>query len=99
MMDRPAGRAVPDDGRLTLVGDADGGDIGGGHTGPGDRLHRHSQLRGPDLPGVMLHQAGCGKELLELLLGHPTDGAVMVEHQGTGTGGALVKGKDEAHGS
>jgi len=98
MVDRPAAGAVPDHGSFALVGDADRGDIGGGQAGPGNRLHRHSQLRGPDLVGVVLHQTRCGKELAELLLGQATDISVMVEHQGTGTGRSLVKGKDEAHG-
>ncbi len=97
MVDRPAGRAVPDHGGFPLVGDADGGDIGGGHAGPGNRLHRHAELRGPDLLGVVLHQAGRGEELAEFLLGEAADRAVMVEHQGAGTGCSLVKGKDEAH--
>ena len=99
MVDRPAGRALPDHGRFPLVGDADGGNIGGGHTGPGNRLHRHTQLGGPDFLGVVLHQAGRRKELAEFLLGKAADRAVMVEHQGAGTGCPLVKGKDEAHGS
>jgi hypothetical protein len=45
----------------------------------------------------VLYQAGRGKYLAEFLLGDPADSAVMVEHQGTGTGRSLVKGKYEAH--
>ena len=70
VIDRLSGIFVPDDGRLSLVCDADGSDIRS--LGPGllHGLHSHAQHRGPDLPRVMLHPAGLRKILGKFLLSH-----------------------------
>ena len=65
-MDRLAGLPVPDDHRLALVGDADGGDIG---WLPGRRVADRRAARRDNAPpyifGIVLHPAGLGKELGE----------------------------------
>ena len=68
VVDRLAGVTVPDDGRLALVRDADGGDV---LRRRADLVHgrqRHAELGRPDLVGVMLDPAGLGEILGELLL-------------------------------
>ena len=68
VVDRLAGVTVPDDSRLALVRDADGGDV---LRRRADLVHgrqRHAELGRPDLVGVMLDPAGLGEILGELLL-------------------------------
>ena len=69
VVDRLAGLAVPDDGRLALVGDADGGDVRR-RASPraAERLDGDADLRRPDLLRVVLDPAGLRKDLRELLL-------------------------------
>src|SRR5437763_10087180 len=50
----PSGTAFPDDGRLTLVGDADGRNFPGGHPRALQYSRGHRALRLPDLLGIML---------------------------------------------
>ena len=68
VVDRLAGVTVPDDGRLALVRDANGGDV---LRRRADLVHgrqRHAELGRPNLVGVMLDPAGLGEILGELLL-------------------------------
>ena len=90
-MDGLAGVLVPHDGGLTLVGDADGGDVRGGDAQVLHGLLRHFQLGGPDLLGVMLDPAGLGEELGELLLGHTAHLALFIEQDAAVAGGARVQ--------
>ena len=69
IVDGGTGLAVPEDGGLPLVGDAQGGngfrvDMGGVHC-----LRQRPFLRGPDLHGVVFHPAGLGVNLMEGVLG------------------------------
>ena len=91
---RLAGGLVPDDGGLPLVGDADGGDVGGGSADFAHGLHRRPQLGGPDLVGVVLHPAGLGEDLGELLLGPAAHLPLLVEEDAAVAGGAGVEGHD-----
>ena len=50
VVDRLAGLAIPDDGRLALVGDADGGDVLGRQTRAPERLDGDADLRSPRSP-------------------------------------------------
>ena len=55
---RLAGLAVPDDRRLALVGDADGGDVLRPDVRAAERLDRDADLRRPDFLRVVLDPAG-----------------------------------------
>ncbi len=64
-----AGRAVPHDGRLALVGDADRGHVALRSTSRlRQRLVHHARLRRPDLVRVVLDPARLREDLAELLL-------------------------------
>src|SRR5205807_10552326 len=96
--DGPAGLAVPDDGRLPLVGDTDGGAILGRDAGPAERFDGDADLGGPDFERVVLDPAGLGEDLGEFFLRDGPDAAVMIEDDGPGAGGAFVEGEDAGHG-
>jgi hypothetical protein len=87
--------AVPYDGGLPLVGDADGGDVGGTGLDARHNLAGGVQLRLPDRLGVVLHPAGLRVDLLERLLGGGDDRSRAVKEDGAGGGCALVQGEDE----
>ena len=85
-----AGRAVPEQRRLALVGDADGG--GQGVAG---RLAQHLDAGLPDLLRVVLDPAGLWVDLAKLALRRPERRAGGVEEDRAGRGRALVEGKQE----
>ena len=91
VVDGPPGGPVPQNGGLTLVGDADGGDLRRVYPRLGDDLHHYPVLGGPDLHGVMLHPPLPGVELGELLLRHAENVLLPVKEDGAGTGGALIQ--------
>ena len=66
--DRLTRRLIPHDGGLTLVGDADRGDLIIGRADLAHRLTRDAQLRLPDLVRVVLDPSGLRKKLGEFLL-------------------------------
>ena len=68
LRDGLAGVPVPDDGRLALVGDADGRDVGGREACPVRAPRARRELRRPDRFGIVLDLARCGKDLRELPL-------------------------------
>jgi hypothetical protein len=68
-MDRAAGGAVPEQGRLALVGDAECGDVLGCKSGLRHRLAGGGKCAVPDLLGIMLDPAGLRIALGEFLLG------------------------------
>ena len=84
------GRAVPEQHRLALVGDADGG-------GPlaAGRLAQHGDAGLPDFFRVVLHPAGFRVDLAKLALGLPQRRARAVEQDRAGGRGALVEGEQE----
>ena len=91
---RLAGFSVPDDGGLPLVGDADGGNVGGGRPDV-----RHSPLGDlylgrPDLVGVMLHPAGLGEILGKFLLGDGTHFPLLVKKNAAVGRGAGIQRHD-----
>ena len=94
-MNRSAGLAVPDDCGLALVGNSDRRDPIEIHTCLRDDFRHHARLGRPDLFGVVLDPARLRIMLGEFTLGHTADGAGVIEQYCTGTGGALVEGKDE----
>ena len=93
IVDRLTGFAVPDNGGLTLVGDADGGDVLGIQTGIGERPAHRLGGRAPQVAGVMLDPARCRDLLGELDLGQPANAVALVEHDGARRCRALVDGK------
>ena len=80
--DRRAGRvqgaAVPDDGGLALVGDADAGRL---LVGAGQRLAAGGDGRRPDVVGLVLDPAGAGEQLRELAVAAGQDVAVLAHDQ------------------
>ncbi len=90
----PAAPLLPDHGRLSLVGDADGGDLPGRNAGLAQDGLRRLELRRPDVLGVVLHPAGLGVDLGELAALGGDGLCLLVEEDGAGAGGALVQGED-----
>ena len=88
---RFAGAAVPEDGGLPLVGDADGRHLPGVDVGGVHHLGQRLLFHVPQIHGVMLHPAGLGIDLAEGILGAGHDAAGAVEQDGTGTGGSLIQ--------
>ena len=94
VVDRPSCRSVPDDRRLALVRDADGGDV----TRDESRLlesFSHDLVHGaPDLFRVVLDPAGLREVLRELLLRDADDLGIHIEDDGTVACRAGVKRHD-----
>src|SRR5699024_10673472 len=86
----PSGLLVPDDGGLTLVGDADRGDLFGGDVTFAKRLLDDGLDVGPDLLGVVFDPPRAGKYLLVFALVHRDDASVPVEEDAAARRGALV---------
>ena len=80
---RLAGGLVPQDRRLALVGDADGGNVSGGETCLADGILRGLQLGRPNCLGVVLNMAGAREDLRELLLRGRLGLARSIEDDGT----------------
>ena len=98
VVDRLAGGAVPDEGGLALVGDADGDDVAGQEPGFAKDFDGCGELRGEDVVGIVFDAAGVGVDLRELMLGHADDGAIVREEKGSRAGGSLIEGEDVRHG-
>src|SRR5215470_953012 len=79
VVNRLSARAIPDDGRLALVGDADGGDVFGSDAGLRERFARAVELRTPDVFGVVFDPAGPWEDLREFLLRDARDASLSVE--------------------
>ena len=91
VIDRHSTGAVPDDGRLTLVGDADD------HRrliGLRQDFLRDGQDRRPDRFGIMFHPALSRIVLGEFLLGDMQRLTLVVEYDCAGTGCALINRKN-----
>ena len=95
VVDRLAGRAVPHQRGLALVGDPDRGDVGRGDVGLGQRAGDDLTGVVPDLGRVVLDPAGLREDLLVFhLVGHD-DPAVAIEDHTPGGGRSLVDCSDE----
>ena len=94
VVDGLAGVLVPDDRGLALVGDADGGDVGGGDAGLLEGALDDLLAARPDLRRIVLDPARLGVDLLVLLLVDRDDAAGVVEDHEAGARGALVEGSD-----
>ena len=89
-----AGGLVPNNGGLTLVGDADSGDVGGGSSDLPHGLHGNPKLCGPDLVGVVLYPAGLGEDLGKFLLSGTAHMPLLIEENAAVAGGPGVKGQN-----
>ncbi len=86
--------AVPDDGGLALVGDADGRQVGRKQSPLRQRFGDDRLRATPNLLGVVLHPSLLRIDLLVLLLGRRHDSHVPVKHDEAGAGGPLVNRPD-----
>ena len=90
VVDGETGLAVPDDGGLSLVGEAEARDVSLGHVGLFHRLSYDDRLRVPNLVRVVLDPSWLGEVLLESTLGYRHGSALVVEEDSPGAGGPLV---------
>ena len=88
-------RPVPEHGGLALVGEADGGDAAA--VVAAQRLAARGQRRLPDLLRLVLHPAGPGEVLRELLVPAGHHAAGLVDHQRGDAGRAGID-RDDGHG-
>jgi hypothetical protein len=92
--DRRAGRAVPDERRLALIGNADRRHVGGAQPRARQRFGRDGELRRPDVGGIVLDPARPRKDLSEFLLRDRAHTAAAIEHDRARARRALVEGED-----
>ena len=88
---------VPHEGCLTLVRDADGGDVIRLERRLTHDLFRHPGLGGPDGLRVVLDPAGPRKDLRKLLLRNGDDAACTIEEHGARTARALIECENVGH--
>ena len=79
IIDRFSSLLVPDNRRLTLIGDTDRRNIRRRRADHVHRLNRHAKHCRPDLIGIVLHPARIRKKLPELFLCHRTDLSLLVK--------------------
>ena len=96
-VDRSAGRAFPHDRGLSLVRDADSGDVARADAGRRERLAPDGDSRREDLVRVVLDVARRGITLGDLAVGAAADGSRFVEDERGRAGRSLVEGEDERH--
>jgi len=90
-IDRPAGFAVPEQRRFTLVGDADSRDVVRFKPGRGDGFGGDAGLRRPQLHRVLLDPARTRRGVRDRLFGDGDQPARVVEHQGARAREALIQ--------
>src|SRR5690606_18135667 len=87
---------VPNDSRLSLIGDTNARYIFRIDFGVGDAILDALNLRGHDFAGVMLYPARLGKNLSEFLLPDSNHLAVLVKQDRTATSGSLIQTQYES---
>src|ERR1700730_16657428 len=90
IVDGLARRALPDEGGLALIGDADTGDCRGRKTGLAEDLAHRGKRRLPNLLGIMLDPAGSREDLPEFLLTDIDRRKIRSEDDSAGRRRALV---------
>ena len=75
----------------TLVGDADGGNLGGIYLALLEHAEHDLALAFPNFFRVVLNPAGAREMLGELLLADGAGDAVVIKDDGTGTAGSLIE--------
>ena len=98
VVDRLAGRAVPGDHGLALVGDPDRVEARRVGAGVGERPRGDPLDALPDLASVVLDPARLREVLRELAVGAPADPALAVEDEAGGTGRPLIDREDHPRG-
>ena len=94
-MNRGRGFAVPDNGGLPLVGDADAGDARGRNPGGGEGSGNGFKGARPDLSGVMLDPSRLWVVLGEFGIGFGEDVECFIDKHHRGAGGALIDGEND----
>src|SRR5205823_10728029 len=89
-MDRLAAGALPDDGRLALVGDAERRDAGDAAGRALDDLAHRREGVAPDVLRVVLDPSGSGIVLLELATRDGDCACLCVKYDGARRGGPLI---------
>jgi len=84
------GLSIPNDGRLTLVGDSNRHNIAGAQSCLGDNLVHNMTLCVPDLQSIMFDPTRVRKNLFKLLLGNGMNTTMPVKQNCAGTRRALV---------
>jgi len=97
-MDRPAGRGLPDDRRLTLVRDSDRRKLSRTTAARGERLAADLDGRPEDLLRIMLDLARGRIVLGDLAIRARQDPTGLVEHDRRGAGRSLIEGQDRRPG-
>ena len=92
---RLTGRALPHHRCLTLIGDADRGDVRRFEVRVGQRSRGHVAQVVPDLDRVVLHPTGLREDLLVLALVDGYHPARVVEDHAAARRGALVNRRDK----
>ena len=95
-VNRPAARAIPDDRRFALVGDADRGNVLRGKPGALQRLASGRDGVAPDVFRVVLHPAVGRVVLRQFVPGKRDAAALLIEDDAARRGRALVDGEDVA---
>ena len=91
VVDGTTGRFIPKDGGLTLVGDTDGGDVGGVDLAFAEDGGDALEFGHEDVFRTMFYPACMRIDLLELSLGFGDDLAILVKNDRSGTGGTLIQ--------
>ena len=91
VVDRISRLLIPDNGRLSLIGNADGRDVRRRGSDAAHGLHGYAQHACPDFVRVMLHPAGLRKILLEFPLCHAAHFSPFVEQDTPVAGGSCVQ--------
>ena len=97
-VDRDARPPVPEQGRLPLVGDPDRGQVARRDARRDERRPGGVELGRPDLGRIVLHPAGLGVVLRQLLVAAPEDRPVVADDQGGRPRRPLVEREDRPHG-
>ena len=91
VMQPRAGFTIPQHGGFALIGNADGRNFSRVDAGIAHRGTQRFNLRGQDIAWIMLHPAGIGIVLRELLRGRANHAALDGKHHRTGGRGALIQ--------
>jgi hypothetical protein len=86
---------IPDDGGLSLVGDADGRQIAASEAGGAQRAGDHLVDAGSNLDGIVFDPTGARQNLCVLDLTARDFLAAVVEHHESRAGGSLIQGTYE----